>query len=117
MKGAIEGPFQDPPVHTLYLIVHIPPSSGFLVYDEQSPRIVLGRYTGEGGEIEAPDWINLISSARSFWQPRAHMLEVITRIAMDENNAHVMSKLLRWCERNSVRVVFYFSPNLVPISS
>lgn len=113
MKGAIEGPFQDPPVHTLYLVVHIPPSSGFLVYYERSPWIILGCYTGDGGEIEVPNWVNAISSVRSFWQPRAHMLEIVAKIAMDENNAHVMSKLLRWCEHNSVRIMFYFLPNLL----
>lgn len=102
VKGEIEEPFQDPPVYTLYLTVHTPPSSGFLVYHSDSPRIVLDQYTGEDTEIEAPDWVNMIKTTCSFWQPRVYMLKIMATFAIHAVNDRISSKVLHWCDRNSV---------------
>ncbi|EDR11390.1 uncharacterized protein LACBIDRAFT_323939 [Laccaria bicolor S238N-H82] len=94
--GLVEEPFQDPPTYTLYMNIRLPPSSGFLIYYWTSPHVILDTYIGENTDLEAPDWVNLISSPRAFWQPRSHMIEVVAELSTTPNNEKLSAKILAW---------------------
>ncbi|KAG6848594.1 hypothetical protein H0H93_015609 [Arthromyces matolae] len=95
-EGAIEEPFQDPHEYTLSLTIHIPLYSGFLAFYGTSPTVVLARYTGNEGDIEAPDWIKL-QGRKTFSDIRTHAIEILAFYALEEDNKDRAGKILRWC--------------------
>ncbi|EDR12040.1 uncharacterized protein LACBIDRAFT_324415 [Laccaria bicolor S238N-H82] len=97
LRGEIEEPFQDLCTFTLYLTVQLRPSSGFLAYHWTSPTIILASYTGTSDELNAPDWVTLISNPCSFRQPRTHIVEVFMILAAQPENERSSQWILAWC--------------------
>ncbi|EDR02114.1 uncharacterized protein LACBIDRAFT_310030 [Laccaria bicolor S238N-H82] len=97
VEGEIEELFQDPHTFTLYLTVHLHPSSGFLVYYWTSPTVILASYTGTGNELNAPDWVTLVSNPRSFRQPQTHIIELLMIFAAQLENERLSRRVLAWC--------------------
>lgn len=83
--------------------VHLQPSSGFLVYYQRSPCIQLEEFVGRATDPEAPDWVIGIRTL-TFWQPRAHIVEVVAVLALSDINQILSAKILSWCEHVSVRI-------------
>lgn len=82
-QGAIEEPFQDDPTYTLNMTVHLHADSGFLIYFQTSPRLVIDKYCGyDGNDMNAPGWVkHPVNDTQSFSQCRAQMLEVVACLA------------------------------------
>ncbi|KAK0441730.1 uncharacterized protein EV420DRAFT_1278600, partial [Desarmillaria tabescens] len=102
--GAIYRPFHEPSIYSLTLAVHLPtPTSVRLLPHITSPPIILDTYTGEDYEIEAPDWVShLDSTLRHFWQPHAHIVELVASLSLTADNVHGARHLVRWCTALSV---------------
>ncbi|KAK0432004.1 hypothetical protein EV421DRAFT_1911300 [Armillaria borealis] len=116
--GAIHRPFHDPSVYSLTLTVHLPtPTSVRLLPHITSPPVILDTYTREDYEVEAPDWVSqLDSSARHFWQPRAHIVELVASLSLTADNVHGAHRLIRWCTALMSRMRILSHLGLLPVT-
>ena len=110
VQGEIEEPFQDPPTYTLYMTVRLLPTSGYLIYYWTSPTAIISTYVGEGYELDAPDWVSLITGTHTFWQPRSHMVDVLANLSTMSENEHLSTRILAWCLAVSVCLSYLLFP-------
>lgn len=95
----------------LTLCLRVPASSGFLVYWQRSPVVVIDRYTGEFDDARAPAWLQAQQPEYRFWQPRSLMLDLILYFVANVNaseNAGLASEVDSWCKALSVSGIFCF---------
>lgn len=99
------------PLFCLLLTLTLHPSSGFLMYNNTSPPIVLRRFSGSQDNENTPVWVKSlgIDEPHTFWQPRAHMLEM-AMIACSRDMADSDKTLFEdasdafdWCKERTVR--------------
>ena len=102
-------PFVEETKFFLRLQVELPSTAGFSNIFRMSPTVVLATFQGSRDEVGAPDWLDLASVERVFWQQRTLMLEVLSTSARLEFNAAVRDEIYDWTRCVSVSFLYFLS--------
>ncbi len=76
-------PTENDEEFVLALCLRVPPSSGFLAYYIHSPVVVIDKFIGEEGDVNAPQWVQSRRLEYKFWQQRSLMLDLLLYFAAD----------------------------------
>lgn len=94
---------EDDNEFVLTLRLRVPPSSGFLAYYIHSPIVVIDKFIGEEGDVNAPQWLQSRRLEYKFWQQRSMMLDFLLHFTADmPEGTRLRSKVETWCRAVSV---------------
>lgn len=87
LQGAVDGFFQDPDIHTLYLQVHVSPHAPIQHDSRISPSATLREFRGWNTAPDAPAWTQWATGTMvPVWQERGHIADLFVTLALWREN-------------------------------